>query len=269
VNNSDLLKWKLGTQDLSAQQFRSKLRVLQLNFCRGMTWLLKKWYYRFSLSTKHLMKSDSLAIKVYTELRKRIISNQLIAGTRLKENDWATRLEVNRMAVREALNRLLGEHLVVAGERGGYFVKSLTAKDIREIRELREILELGALRLALQRMDQELISELEQICDDFTTMVQRGYLDGACEADVKFHETIIKGARNSKLADLYQVSNIPLFHQKLGKTQVHMEDYEQTDQEHRSVLKAIKEHDLDSALDTLIKHLVRGEVTSLEDDASM
>jgi len=211
------------------------------------------------------MKSDSLAIKVYTELRRKIISNQLISGTRLKENDWSQRLDVNRMAVREALNRLLGEHLVEAGERGGFFVKSLNAEDVREIREIREILELGALRLLFQKIDKDLIVELEQICDDFTGMVERGYLDGACEADVKFHETIIKGAKNSKLAALYQVSNIPLFHQKLGKTQVQMEDYELTDQEHRAVLKALKDNDLESALETLVKHLIRGEVTSFED----
>ncbi len=98
-------------------------------------------------------------------------------------------------------------------------------------------------------------------------MVQRGYLDGACEADVKFHETIIKGARNSKLNDLYQISNIPLFHQKLGKTQVHMEDYQLTDREHRTVVEAIKANDLESALQTLVKHLVRGEATSFEDEA--
>ncbi len=47
------------------------------------------------------------------------------------------------MAVREALTRLLGENLVVFGEKGGYFVKSMTPNDIKEIRELRELLELG------------------------------------------------------------------------------------------------------------------------------
>jgi DNA-binding GntR family transcriptional regulator len=212
------------------------------------------------------MKVDSLANKVYSELRKKILSNQLVSGTRLKEDIWAKRLEVNRMAVREALTRLLGEQLIETGEKGGYFVKSMSAEDVRQIRELREILELGAIRLAIQKMDEKGIQKLEEICNDFTSMVERGYFGGACEADVKFHETLIDFAQNDKLKDIYEISNIPLFHQKLGKSQTHMDDYELTDQEHRQLLKAIKEKDVQLAEETLTKHLLRGEVEALELD---
>lgn len=212
------------------------------------------------------MKIDSLANKVYIELRKKILSNQLVSGTRLKEDIWAKRLDVNRMAVREALTRLLGEQLIETGEKGGYFVKSMSAEDVRQIRELREILELGAIRLSIQKIDEKGIRKLEEICNDFTSMVERGYFGGACEADVKFHETLIDSAQNDKLKDIYEISNIPLFHQKLGKSQTHMDDYELTDQEHRQLLKAIKEKDVKLAEDTLTKHLLRGEVEALELD---
>ncbi|AXE19565.1 GntR family transcriptional regulator [Runella rosea] len=212
------------------------------------------------------MKIDSLANKVYSELRKKILSNQLVSGTRLKEDIWAKRLDVNRMAVREALTRLLGEQLIETGEKGGYFVKSMSVEDVRQIRELREILELGAIRLAIQKIDEKGIQKLEEICNDFTSMVERGYFGGACEADVKFHETLIDTAQNDKLKDIYEISNIPLFHQKLGKSQTHMDDYELTDQEHRQLLKAIKEKDVKLAEETLTKHLLRGEVEALELD---
>ncbi|MCA0232646.1 GntR family transcriptional regulator [Runella limosa] len=212
------------------------------------------------------MKVDSLANKVYNELRKKILSNQLVSGTRLKEDIWAKRLDVNRMAVREALTRLLGEQLIETGEKGGYFVKSMSVEDVRQIRELREILELGAIRLAIQKIDEEGIRKLEEICNDFSSMVERGYFGGACEADVKFHETLIDFAQNDKLKDIYEISNIPLFHQKLGKSQTHMDDYELTDQEHRQLLKALKEKDVKLAEETLSKHLLRGEVEALELD---
>src|SRR5690606_32390784 len=154
------------------------------------------------------MKEDSLAYKVYTELRRKILSNQLFSGMRLKEDDWAHKMGVNRMAVREALTRLLGENLVVFGPKGGHFVKSLTVEEVKEIREIREILELGALKLFYKKQTQKDIKMLEEICDDFTTMVQRGYFDGACEADVRFHETLIDCSKNTKLKELYQASNI-------------------------------------------------------------
>ncbi|NLR57374.1 GntR family transcriptional regulator [Chitinophaga polysaccharea] len=208
------------------------------------------------------MKTDSLANKVYVELRRKILSNQLVPGMRLKEDMWAKKMEVSRMAVREALTRLLGENLVVFGEKGGYFVKSMNVDDIRQIRQLRELLELGALRLAIQRTDNEHIQLLEKICDDFTGMVEKGYLGGACEADMKFHETLIASACNAKLMELYQFSNIPLFHMKLGNLQ--MDDYSLTDAEHRQIVAALKKKDLKLAEEALVKHLVRGELTSLE-----
>ncbi|GAB3795249.1 GntR family transcriptional regulator [Spirosoma humi] len=210
------------------------------------------------------MKVDSLANKAYIEIRRKILSNQLVAGTRLKEDLWAKKIDVNRMAVREALTRLQGEQLIIFGEKGGYFVKSMTASDIREIREIRELLELGALRLAIQKIDDQQLAKLEEICNDFSSMVERGYLSGALEADVKFHETLIDCAGNSKLMDIYQISNIPLFHQKIGKTQIHMDDYELTDQEHRQILKGLKDKDLPLAQEALTKHLLRGETASLD-----
>lgn len=210
------------------------------------------------------MKNESLSGKVYGEIRRKILSNQLTAGTRLKEDAWAKKIEVSRVAVREALNRLFGENLVEFGEKGGYFVKSMTADDIKAIRELREILELGALRLTFEKIEPKHIEELETICDDFTSMVQRGYLGGACEADVKFHETLILAAKNDKLTQAYNNSNIPLFHQKLGNNQTHMDDYELTDQEHRQIVAALKTKDLALAEQTLSRHLIRGEVSSFE-----
>lgn len=143
-------------------------------------------------------------------------------------------------------------------------MKTLTLEDSHKIRELREILEVGALRLLIQKITAGQISELDRICDDFSSMVERGYFGGACEADVKFHETLIECAGNERLVDLYQASNIPLFHQKLGKTQTHMDDYELTDQEHREIVAGIKDRDIKRAEEALLKHLIRGEVASMD-----
>lgn len=210
------------------------------------------------------MREDSLSDRAYAELRRKILSNQLLSGSRLKEDEWSRKLDVNRMALREALTRLQGEQLLTKGEKGGFFIKTLSSEDIRDIRELREILETGAIRLLIEKITEEQLAELERICDDFTSMYERGYFSGACEADVKFHETLIDYAGNKKLSGAYFTSNIPLFHQKLGLTQTHMDDYEQTDSEHREIVKALRIKDLALAENTLITHLVRGEITTLD-----
>jgi DNA-binding GntR family transcriptional regulator len=210
------------------------------------------------------MKSASLANKVYLELRRKILTNQLEPGTRLKEDTWAKKSAVSRMAVREALTRLLGEKLVTVGEKGGYFIKPMTASDVHQIRELREILELGAIRLGYKKISKEQITKLEKICEDFTAMAKQGYFSGACEADIKFHETIMECSGNQKLIESYQSSHIPLFHLKLGRSMLFLDDYDLTDKEHRQIVKALKSKNLKSAEEAMIKHFARGEAAILE-----
>ncbi|MVZ65680.1 FCD domain-containing protein [Sphingobacterium sp. DK4209] len=210
------------------------------------------------------MRDDSLAKKVYLEVRKKILSSQLSGGARLVESAWAERLDVSRVAVREAFMRLAGESLVEVGEKGGCFVKKITIEDVHAIRELREILEIGALKVLFVKRNADLIEDLESICNDFSNMVNRGYYGGACEADVRFHERLIHGTNNARLINIYESSNIPLFHMKIGAILGQMEDYMETDTEHRLIVQALKTDNWDLAYSTLVKHLERGEQESLE-----
>lgn len=210
------------------------------------------------------MKVQSLALKVYQELRRKILTNQLVPNTRLKEDIWAKKMEVNRMAVREALTRLLGERLVYVGEKGGYFVTAMTEQDVREIRQVREILEVGALHLCNAKKDKEIFQRLDKICDDFTSMVKSGYFSGAWEADLKFHETLVEASGNKKLLEAYYYCHIPLFHQKLGKTHIEPDDYAITDKEHRTIVKALKAGNPALAEKTLRQQFARGEAFVLD-----
>jgi DNA-binding GntR family transcriptional regulator len=204
------------------------------------------------------MKNESLAHKAYTELRKKILSAQIPPATRLKEDYWATKLGVSRMAVRETLTRLLGEQLVSLGVKGGYFVNSFNQQDMSQIRELREILEIGALRLAHEKITKDQIARLDKICKDFTSMVEQGYFAGACEADLKFHETLMEFSGNEKLFQLYINSHIPLFHKQLTQNSNSEDDYELTDKEHRAIVKALKDKDLTLAEKVMRMHFSRG-----------
>ena len=97
-------------------------------------------------------------------------------------------------------------------------------------------------------------------------MVKSGYLNGALEADIKFHETLIEFSENDKLLKVYRSSHIPLFHQKLGEFQTGIDDYEQTDLEHRQIVKALKDRKLAVAEQIMSKHFARGEAAVLDLD---
>ena len=211
------------------------------------------------------MKSESMAFKAYTELRKKILTIQVSPDTRLKEDFWAKKLSISRMAIREALTRLLGEGLVILGPKGGYFVTSLTHEDISQIRDLREILELGAISLACKKITEEQVAKLEKICAAFSSMIEQGFFAGANEADLKFHETLMECSGNKKLLQTYLSSHIPLFHQQLTKMTHTENDFELTDKEHRAILEALKVKNVDLAKKNMQAHFTRG-ATLLKSD---
>jgi DNA-binding GntR family transcriptional regulator len=207
--------------------------------------------------------AKTLSNGAYDELRRRILILELIPGERLKEEEWAAKLNVSRTAVREALTRLLGEGLLRAGERGGFFVMEMTAKDIQEIRALREVLETAAFDWACDHSSNEELKAIEQTCKDFKDLVIKGYYAGACECDLRFHHLLVAASGNSHLIQAYQRSNIPLFHMKLGRSRMFTDDYEDTEREHRGIVEALRRRDKEEGKKLLQLHFRRGEELAL------
>jgi DNA-binding GntR family transcriptional regulator len=205
------------------------------------------------------MAKSSQSEQAYLELRRRVLILEIRPEERLKEEEWADKLHLGRLAVREALTRLHGEALVTRGAKGGFFAAAMTAPDVREIREVREVLEVAALRLAEHRIKAEQLHELESACDDFAYMVKKGYHTGACEADRRFHQMLVAASGNSKLQRAYEHCHIPLFHIRLGQSREYMNDYAETEREHREIVEALKEKKTEKAIALLRAHFARGE----------
>ncbi|MDI1319167.1 MAG: GntR family transcriptional regulator [bacterium] len=204
------------------------------------------------------MASLTQSDQAYTEIRRRILILEVRPEERLKEEEWARKLEIGRLAVREALTRLHGEGLVTRGLKGGFFAAGMAPEDVREIREVREILEVAAIRLARERISESEIKEMEATCDDFAYMVKKGYHTGAWEADRRFHQLLIAASGNNRLRQAYEHCHIPLFQVRIGQSREYIEDYELTEREHREIVAVLKSGHIDKAVELLRSHLARG-----------
>ncbi|WP_242676645.1 GntR family transcriptional regulator [Rhodococcus sp. ABRD24] len=100
------------------------------------------------------MTADSLAERVYVELREQIMSGGLPTHSRLVEGRLCETLGVSRTPLREALVRLHSDGVVTRRE-DGYYPTFPDLDSIRDLYELRIILELRGIARHLEDGDLE------------------------------------------------------------------------------------------------------------------
>lgn len=121
-------------------------------------------------SAKSNINSDT----IYQSLKMEILSGTIEAGTLLSEIDIARRFGVSRTPVREALNRLAGDRVLVALPKRGHLVRTVSISEAIDAYRVREILEMeaaaeAALRITRQDLDY-LYGLLDQPAEDRVMM---------------------------------------------------------------------------------------------------
>ena len=114
------------------------------------------------------IKKRSLVDQVYEVLRRDIITLRRPLGSKLNVNELQEELEVSCTPIREAVNRLQQEGLVVYKNNVGAHILDLEEHDVIEIVQLAMALHCAAIRLAMAHGDKSaMVTELEKHLEDY------------------------------------------------------------------------------------------------------
>lgn len=144
-------------------------------------------------------------------LRDAIIRGEVRPGQRLGESQVAKSLGVSQVSVREALQILESEGLVVKKANRGTYVTEFNREELAEAIDLRILLETRAALLAHKRLtaaDEVLLRGLILKMD---RLIEAGQMFELEMADLEFHSTIWKIANNTPLERLLRTLVYPLF----------------------------------------------------------
>jgi len=83
--------------------------------------------------------------KIYSEIKKRIINLKFKFNQKVNIQEISQEFGVSKTPIRDALNNLVKDELVVVKPRVGYFITKFTKKDLCEIYEIRKMIECFAL----------------------------------------------------------------------------------------------------------------------------
>lgn len=141
----------------------------------------------------------SLQSLVYEEIRRLILSGELLPGTRLVEDRLADRLGVSRNPVREALRVLAVEGFVEMLPRRGAAVARLGLDEAEELFDVRMALEGLAARLAARRCDGGTAQRLDAILRAAEEASDARERERLVRLNAEFHEAVIEVSGNAYL----------------------------------------------------------------------
>lgn len=193
------------------------------------------------------------ADRAYEEIKHRIVTVELPPGAVVREADLMEELGLGRTPIREALQRLQAEKLVVVKPRRGIFVSNVAITDLSRIYEVRVELESLGTRLAAERITDEQLAHMRKLAEGYqaveTTDVRRYFA-----IDQAFHHLLAEAAHNQFLQESlqhYYDLSMRIWH--LGFPAVTPADVDVDS--HLEIIEALANGDVDRADETMRKHI--------------
>jgi DNA-binding GntR family transcriptional regulator len=191
--------------------------------------------------------------EVYRRLRLAIVTGEIRPNTPLIELDLAKALNVSRTPIRESLQRLAADGLIVARKRG-WAVKEFSRQEIQESYEVRAALESYAAGLAAVRASD---AELEAISNiqDARDRESGPTHEFRVRTNREFHDGIIKAAKNNRLAEAIFRSGRFYFNEYIAATSTN-DDFASNQADHRRIMLALQARDPAGAEAAMRTHIL-------------
>ncbi|MGF6112001.1 GntR family transcriptional regulator [Pseudomonas sp. ADAK2] len=187
-------------------------------------------------------------------LRSAILDGRIPCGTALRQQDLADLFGVSRMPVREALRQLEAQSLLNVVAHKGAVVAALVQGDAAETYELRILLESEALRRSIPLLGTNDFERAARYIEELET--EHNYTEIG-RLNRLFHMTLYNKAPNRRLLRLVEDGlneeerflRFNLEAMGLGKL---------SQGDHRDLLRAVEDRDIERAVTLLEHHLNRG-----------
>lgn len=209
---------------------------------------------------KPIVREETTKERVYREIKSGILNGMIPPGEIFTEVKMAELLNISRTPVREALQDLIKEGLVIAIPRKGLTVRKVTEEEIDQIFLLRTAIEREVVRKLTGRITDKQLDQLEQICKEQEQAKSEQDNVTFINLDQVFHITLTKFA-NMELVEQVML-NLQQLSVLIGLQGVRRKSrMDEVLVEHRAILDALRSQDPDRATAAVTEHLHQSKVS--------
>jgi len=186
--------------------------------------------------------------RVSRTLREEILTGRLKAGSRLTEAELSARFGVGRGLVREAVQKLASQGLLISRRNRGAVVAPEAPREIRNlIVPIRRTVEVYALRLVFDELAEPDFDAWGDILGRMREACARRDFHAVAEADLAFHRLLLERAGQPDLIVIWETL--------VGRIRSHFRDTQKLSldamdihEEHRALLDSFRGSDLAAAV---------------------
>jgi DNA-binding GntR family transcriptional regulator len=194
-----------------------------------------------------------LSEQIKEQLMEDIFHRKYKAGDRIVESALARELGVSQASVREALRSLIAMGFLENEPFKGITVRSFSAKDLMEVYTVRIALETLAGQLAINRITDEEIAELENIVSEMIEASEKGDTQKRIHLNIAFHEKLVQTSGNKLILQLYNYMRFGTWSILTGN--LSEMDPIQISARHKILIDALKSRDPEKIAKAIREHI--------------
>ncbi len=204
------------------------------------------------LATTFDLSFTTVEAAVTDQVRRAILSGELLPGTRLLQGELAERMSISITPIRAALRQLAAEGLIHIDPRKTVSVHTPSPEELREVFEIRILLEPVSVKKAAKKITEQELAEAEELLDSMDAAETTGEWD---VLNRDFHALLVTASGSDRLTtvmlDLLSLATIGIRNAGVLSA-IRMRE---ANEEHRRILAACRARDPEAARAMTLKHL--------------
>lgn len=202
------------------------------------------------------VSSNLLKEQAYQKILNDIKTCLLYPGEHIVINELSNRYEIGVTPIRDALQQLVSDGLIIPVPRFGYIIMPVISIDVEELFEVRLIIETATVKLAVQRARDSTLDEIFRMADFSYDFQDRNSYHIFLQNNFTFHNSIAEASGNRRLVDMLNATNTQL--DRVYYLGLDLQDNaDEMKFEHLELVKALRQRDLKLAEESITEQIIR------------
>lgn len=216
-----------------------------------------------SLKNKLGISRRSIKDIVYMDLKEKIIDGVFEPGEFINEEGISSDLNLSRTPIREAMQRLEVEGLVIKLPNGRLQISPITIEEIDDLYDVREVLEGLITRQASQNIQTEQLEELRRINENMLNAAEDNRNDFVIKYGDDFHNLLYCLSNNKTTNRILSQLNDHIARYRTIAPKKDINRSKRAAMEHNEIFLSIEKRDSERAEELMKKHILNSKEAAI------